>query len=526
MSSSKIKLQLKFQGAVLDRKCVFFRPCHPNQIADAVRIICGLQDAHARFSLLDEDGDLVAISDSLAPGVYEVVLDNNDSNSSINNHNSINNSHSSSSTSSTSSASSTNSSSSSYGNGNISGANNSSCHPRNTRGSRNPRQHTSSFTSASTASSGAAGARRLASSEASVSTASDNRRPSSSSSSASGFPRGSGNRGYPPPNNPYHQDHRGDGENRTSASHSNNSRRASSASASGSGTGGVSKRDTANTSSSSEWDRRSNQVQREDIARRSFRAASNPHYDGLEYKYLFKFIIVGNMSVGKSCLLMRFADNQFKENHEATIGVDFGSQIINVGGGKGKHSEPVPVKIQIWDTAGQEDFRAITRAYYREACAALLVYDSTNRQSFSEVKTWLEAVRNNSTNDNIVLTLVGNKSDLCGRHTGSRRVKRQEGERFADTHGLLHVETSAKTGENVTEAFLSTALTVLEKVRTGQVDVRDSASGVRLNTSASGSGRYGGGGGGGGGSDGRRGSRGESLGQRDLDSRKGGGGCC
>ena len=276
MSSSKIKLQLKFQGAVLDRKCVFFRPCHPNQIADAVRIICGLQDAHARFSLLDEDGDLVAISDSLAPGVYEVVLDNNDSNSSINNHNSINNSHSSSSTSSTSSASSTNSSSSSYGNGNISGANNSSCHPRNTRGSRNPRQHTSSFTSASTASSGAAGARRLASSEASVSTASDNRRPSSSSSSASGFPRGSGNRGYPPPNNPYHQDHRGDGENRTSASHSNNSRRASSASASGSGTGGVSKRDTANTASSSEWDRRSNQVQREDIARRYQRGSPDP----------------------------------------------------------------------------------------------------------------------------------------------------------------------------------------------------------------------------------------------------------
>ena len=228
------------------------------------------------------------------------------------------------------------------------------------------------------------------------------------------------------------------------------------------------------------------------------------------------------MSVGKSCLLMRFADNHFKENHEATIGVDFGSQIINVGGGgggTGKHSQPVPVKIQIWDTAGQEDFRAITRAYYREACAALLVYDSTNRQSFTEVKTWLEAVRNNSTNDNIVLTLVGNKSDLCGRHTGSRRVKRQEGERFADAHGLMHVETSAKTGENVTEAFLMTALTVLEKVRTGQVNVHDSASRVRLNANGGSGGQHGSG-------SGRRANRGENLEDMHLDNRKRDGGCC
>ena len=131
----------------------------------------------------------------------------------------------------------------------------------------------------------------------------------------------------------------------------------------------------------------------------------------------------------------------------------------------------------------------------------------------------LEAVRNNSTNDNIVLTLVGNKSDLCGRHTGSRRVKRQEGERFADAHGLMHVETSAKTGENVTEAFLMTALTVLEKVRTGQVNVHDSASGVRLNANGGSGGQHGSG-------SGRRANRGENLEDMHLDNRKRDGGCC
>tara|TARA_B110000211_G_C13896330_1_gene471880 strand:- start:137 stop:760 length:624 start_codon:yes stop_codon:yes gene_type:complete len=171
---------------------------------------------------------------------------------------------------------------------------------------------------------------------------------------------------------------------------------------------------------------------------------------------------------------MRFADNQFKEHHQSTIGVDFGSQVIQVGDSY--------IKIQIWDTAGQEDFRAITRAYYREACAALLVYDATNRQSFTEIKTWLDAVRNNSTNDHIVMTLVGNKSDLCGRHTGSRRVKSAEGEKFADNHGMLHIETSAKTGANVTEAFSRTALAVYQKLQSGMIDIRDASSGVRGGT--------------------------------------------
>lgn len=116
-------------------------------------------------------------------------------------------------------------------------------------------------------------------------------------------------------------------------------------------------------------------------------------------KYVMRFIIVGSMSVGKSCLLLQFTDHRFAANVGPTIGVDFGSASLNIDGEN--------VKLQIWDTAGQEDFQAITRAYYREAAAAILVYDKTNLQSYEKLQSWLSAVQCNSTNPNIVITLVG-----------------------------------------------------------------------------------------------------------------------
>ena len=116
-------------------------------------------------------------------------------------------------------------------------------------------------------------------------------------------------------------------------------------------------------------------------------------------KYVMRFIIVGSMSVGKSCLLLQFTNRRFAANVGPTIGVDFGSSSLNIDGEN--------VKLQIWDTAGQEDFQAITRAYYREAAAAILVYDMTNLQSYEKLQSWLSAVQSNSTNPNIVITLVG-----------------------------------------------------------------------------------------------------------------------
>ena len=112
--------------------------------------------------------------------------------------------------------------------------------------------------------------------------------------------------------------------------------------------------------------------------------------------------------VGKSCILLQFLENTFKPNHEATIGVEFGTRIIEVDGGQ-------QLKLQVWDTAGQEAFKSITRSYYRNAAGALVVYDITNKNSFNNVIKWLEEAKVNG-NREMVLALVGNKCDLEDRY--------------------------------------------------------------------------------------------------------------
>jgi len=174
------------------------------------------------------------------------------------------------------------------------------------------------------------------------------------------------------------------------------------------------------------------------------------------FKELFKYIIVGDTAVGKSCLLLQFTDKRFQSVHELTIGVEFGSRTINVNDSS--------VKLQIWDTAGQEKFRSITRSYYRGAAGALLVYDITRRETFDHLASWLEDCKKYS-NQNITVMLIGNKADLADK----RQVSYEEGEAFAKANGLTFLETSAKTAQNVEEAFLNTAKEISEKVASGQL---------------------------------------------------------
>ncbi|CCW70686.1 unnamed protein product [Phytomonas sp. Hart1] len=173
---------------------------------------------------------------------------------------------------------------------------------------------------------------------------------------------------------------------------------------------------------------------------------------------VFKYIIIGDSGVGKSCLLLQFIDRRFEPLHDLTIGVEFGTRLVTV---RGQQS----VKLQIWDTAGQESFRSITRSYYRGASGALLVYDVTERSSFAHLQSWLEDARANAATA-IVIMLIGNKYDL----EGERQVSREEGEAFARKNGLLFTETSAKTALNVDEAFLKTATTIYENVQAGLID--------------------------------------------------------
>ena len=156
--------------------------------------------------------------------------------------------------------------------------------------------------------------------------------------------------------------------------------------------------------------------------------------------YIFKFIIVGNSAVGKSCMLLRFDEDRFQPIHDVTVGVTFSIKMLQIEG--------QDVKVQVWDTAGQEIFRSITRSYYRDSACAIIVYDITDQSSFAKVEDWIRDVRNLAPSD-CLLALVGNKLDLAAQ----RAVQTTEGQELADKHGLLFFETSAATGENVQELF-------------------------------------------------------------------------
>lgn len=187
----------------------------------------------------------------------------------------------------------------------------------------------------------------------------------------------------------------------------------------------------------------------------------------MSYAYLFKYIIIGDSAVGKSCLLLQFTDKRFQPMHEVTIGVEFGARMITIDNRQ--------LKLQIWDTAGQESFRSITRSYYRGAAGALLVYDITRRKTFDQLATWLEEARQNAS-QSMVIMLIGNKSDLDHR----RQVSREEGEKFAQDHGLIFLETSAKTAANVEQAFINTAQKIYENIQNDVYDVNNEAHGIKI----------------------------------------------
>eukprot|EP01067_Filipodium_phascolosomae_P001875 Filipodium_phascolosomae@DN2186_c0_g1_i2.p1 len=184
------------------------------------------------------------------------------------------------------------------------------------------------------------------------------------------------------------------------------------------------------------------------------------------YAYLFKYIIIGDTGVGKSCLLLQFTDKRFRSDHDLTIGVEFGSRLITL--------QQKQIKLQIWDTAGQESFRSITRSYYRGAAGALLVYDVTRRDTFSHLSRWLEEARQNG-NPDMTIMLIGNKADL-----ERREVTTSEGEGFAREHGLFFIETSAKTAQNVEEAFIQTADRIYEKIGSGVFDLSNETHGIKV----------------------------------------------
>jgi len=159
------------------------------------------------------------------------------------------------------------------------------------------------------------------------------------------------------------------------------------------------------------------------------------------FDYSMKILIIGDSTVGKTCLLLRFCDDNFTPSFITTIGIDFRIRRMTIDDKK--------VKVQIWDTAGQERFRTITTAYYRGAHGILLVYDTTNRITFNNVSNWIKQLKYHS-DGNIKIILVGNKCDL----EDIRQVSYEEGLEKANSLGCAYFETSAKSGLNVESSFL------------------------------------------------------------------------
>ena len=166
---------------------------------------------------------------------------------------------------------------------------------------------------------------------------------------------------------------------------------------------------------------------------------------------LYKILLLGDSSVGKTCFLMRYSDNTFQEIHMSTIGLDYKLKNVQLDDGK-------IVKIQIWDTAGQDRFRSITKNYYKGAHGIILIYDVTSRKTYENIKNWVSQIKE-EVSEKVTIILVGNKID----DEKNRKVTTEEGENMAKECGLDFFETSAKSGVNIDSTFNELVKKTVEK---------------------------------------------------------------
>ncbi|XP_046843330.1 ras-related protein Rab-30-like [Xenia sp. Carnegie-2017] len=172
----------------------------------------------------------------------------------------------------------------------------------------------------------------------------------------------------------------------------------------------------------------------------------------MNYDYIFKVLLVGDSGVGKTSLIRRFTRGYYSETIGSTIGVDFCVKSIEIDGEM--------IKLQCWDTAGMETFRSLTRSYYGQADAVVLVYDLSDRKSFASIPQWLNDVKKHSRKKNIIKVLVGNKNDL-----NERQVSCSAGEVFAEFEEMIFLEASAKDADNVDRTFRTLAQELTQQTR-------------------------------------------------------------
>ncbi|KAE8385157.1 hypothetical protein ETB97_010567 [Aspergillus alliaceus] len=238
------------------------------------------------------------------------------------------------------------------------------------------------------------------------------------------------------------------------------------------------------------------------------------------WDYIAKLVCIGDSGTGKSSLTIRLCEGRFSSSHDVTIGVEFGSRIVPVGPPASKALEIEPndsphsrtsslpialdtsnelvmsglpnpprkvpesqkkMKLSLWDTAGQETYKSITRSYFRGASGALLVFDITRPSTFASCTQWLQDLRQIAEED-IVVLLVGNKSDLASDDSqrSQRHVTRREAEEWCRMNNVVrYVETSAKSGDGVERAFVEVAERIYRNIEAGRYDLNDRRSGVK-----------------------------------------------
>ena len=155
---------------------------------------------------------------------------------------------------------------------------------------------------------------------------------------------------------------------------------------------------------------------------------------------LYKILLLGDSTVGKTCFLLRYTDDTFLDLHMATIGLDYRLKTMIL-------DDQRIVKVQLWDTAGQDKFRAITRNYYKGARGIILIYDVTNIKSYENIKKWINEIKE-EISEEVTIVLIGNKID----NEGERKISKEQGEKLANDYNVAFFETSAKTGQGINES--------------------------------------------------------------------------
>ena len=168
------------------------------------------------------------------------------------------------------------------------------------------------------------------------------------------------------------------------------------------------------------------------------------------FSVFFKILLIGDLGVGKSCVILRYVEGDFPGNIMSSIGVDFKTKQIELD----DHS----IKMQIWDTAGHEKFRTITTSYYKSAQAIIILYDITQKSSFEHIRNWITEI-DKFGKQGVLKVIVGNKLDL----ENNRKISKEDAENLALKYGVKLWEVSAKDNTNIEEMFVDTIRTLLEK---------------------------------------------------------------